>query len=101
MTDASIADFAVRFGSSGYVVDSVPLALYAARLIDHYEFDDILRMVIEAGGDTDTNASMTGQIVGTWIGVSQIPERLISSLPNLADIERIATDFAGVLERNS
>jgi ADP-ribosylglycohydrolase len=95
--DASIADVATRFGSSGYVVESVPLSLYAARFINRFQFDEILRMVIEAGGDTDTNASMTGQMLCTWIGSSEIPERLIHSLPN---VERIATDFAGVLERH-
>ncbi|HEY0725415.1 MAG TPA: ADP-ribosylglycohydrolase family protein, partial [Pyrinomonadaceae bacterium] len=59
----------------------------------------ILRMVIEAGGDTDTNASMTGQILGAWIGASEISEKLINSLPNVSDIERIVSDFAGVLEQ--
>jgi len=101
LQDATIADVAAQFGSSGYVVESVPLSLFAARSIERYQFDEILRMVIEAGGDTDTNASMTGQIIGTWIGASQIPERLIQSLPNVNNIERIASDFAAVSERNS
>jgi ADP-ribosyl-[dinitrogen reductase] hydrolase len=95
--DASIADVAAKFGSSGYVVESVPLSLYAARFIDRFQFDEILRVVIETGGDTDTNASMTGQMLGTWIGASQIPQKLIDSLPN---VERTATDFAGVLDRH-
>ena len=97
--NASIADVATKYGSLGYVVESVPLALYAARLIDRYQFDEILRMVIEGGGDTDTNASLTGQILGTWIGVSQIPERLIHSLPNVNDIERIASDFVNSVDQ--
>ena len=95
--ECSIAEVAANFGSTGYVVQSVPLALYAARCADRYQFDEILRMVIEAGGDTDTNASMTGQLLGTWIGASEIPEKLIKSLPNVNDIERIVSDFAGVL----
>ena len=96
--DASIAEVATRFGSSGYVVESVSLSLYAARCIDRFQFDEILRMVIEAGGDTDTNASMTGQMLGTWISASEIPERFINSLPN---IERIASDFAGMRESHT
>lgn len=95
LRDASIAEVAARFGSKGYVAESVPLSLYAARFIDRFQFDEILRMVIEAGGDTDTNASMTGQMLGTWIGASKIPERLSHSLPNVA---QIASDFAGMLE---
>jgi len=97
---ATIADVAAQFGCSGYVVESVPFSLYAASSVDRYQFDEILRMVIEAGGDTDTNASMTGQIIGTWIGASHIPERLKQLLPNRSDIERIASDFASVLEKN-
>ena len=99
LRDASIADVAAKYGSSGYVVESVPLALYAARLTDRYPFDEILRMVIEAGGDTDTNASITGQILGAWIGASQIPDRLINSLPDIHDIERIASDFVNSAEQ--
>ena len=99
LRDASIADVATKYGSSGYVVESVPLALYAARLIDRYQFDKVLRMIIEAGGDTDTNASITGQILGAWIGASQIPERLVNSLPNVNDIERIASAFVSSAEQ--
>lgn len=98
LNDASIADVAAKFGSSGYVADSVPLALFAARFIDRVQFDEILRMVIETGGDTDTNASMTGHMLGTWIGASQIPERFIHSLPN---IDQVATNFANVLDRRA
>src|ERR1051325_7012622 len=57
LTGDSIAAIAAKFGSSGYVVESLPLVLFAARLIEIYPFDELLRMVIEAGGDTDTNGS--------------------------------------------
>jgi ADP-ribosylglycohydrolase len=72
-----IGDVGTYFGASGYVVESVPLALYAARSIDRVAFDVLLRNVVEAGGDTDTIASMTGQIAGPWLGASGIfTERL-------------------------
>jgi ADP-ribosylglycohydrolase len=58
-------------------------------------------LVIEAGGDTDTNASITGQILGTWIGASQIPERLLNSFPHVSDINRLAKEFASGLGKNS
>ena len=93
----SIAAIATKFGSSAYVVDSVPLALFAARLIEHYPFDELLRMVIEAGGDTDTNASMTGQIAGAWIGAANIPRTMIELLPETTYIQRVAHQFAGTV----
>jgi len=96
--DQPVAEVAGEFGSSGYVVDSVPLALYAARMIDRSSLDGLLCDVIEAGGDTDTIASMTGQIAGAWTGVSQISRDLIDMLPDGTYIERIADEFAGALD---
>jgi ADP-ribosyl-[dinitrogen reductase] hydrolase len=96
--DHTVADVAQEFGSSGYVVDSVPLALYAARSIDRLPFGVLIRGVIEAGGDTDTIASITGQIAGAWLGASQIPREMIELLPNAPDIERIADEFANTFE---
>lgn len=89
-----LSTVASKFGSSGYVVDSVPLAIFAARSIDRTPLFDVLRNTIEVGGDTDTIASMTGQVAGAWLGASQIPRKMIASLPNKPDIERIADDFA-------
>jgi ADP-ribosylglycohydrolase len=95
--DVSVAEVAAEFGSSGYVVDSVPLALYAARSIDRVSVDGVLRNVIEAGGDTDTIASMTGQIAGAWLGGSRLPRELIDRLPNITCIERVTNEFAAML----
>jgi ADP-ribosylglycohydrolase len=95
--DMTVGEVASQFGSSGYVVDSVPLALYAAGSITRLSFADVLHSTIEAGGDTDTIASMTGQIVGTWIGASRIPRELIELLPEARNIERTATEFAATI----
>ena len=88
------ADVASRFGSTGYVVDSVALSLFAARSIEKTPFDVLLTNVIEAGGDTDTIASMTGQIAGAWLGTSAISANLIASLPNADEIQRVVDEFA-------
>lgn len=100
LSTRSVAEVGIEFGSSGYVVESVPLALYAARFIDHLPFDEVIRNAIEAGGDTDTVASITGQIAGAWIGAEQIPRALIDSIPEIRDIERTATDFARTLQNS-
>lgn len=98
LTERSVAEIGIEFGSSGYVVESVPLALYAARFIDRLPFDEVISNAIKAGGDTDTVASITGQIAGAWIGAEQIPRALTNSLPDAQSIETIADEFARTLQ---
>ena len=93
----TVADVGSMFGSSAYVVNSVPLANYAARIIELFPLDEVLRNTIEAGGDTDTIASMAGQIAGAWLGVSGISRELSSRLPNVREIERVVDEFARTL----
>ncbi|HEX5874693.1 MAG TPA: ADP-ribosylglycohydrolase family protein [Pyrinomonadaceae bacterium] len=76
----------------------MPLALYAASFIDRLPFDEVIRNAIKAGGDTDTVASITGQIAGAWIGAEQIPRALTNSLPDAQSIERTADEFARTLQ---
>jgi ADP-ribosyl-[dinitrogen reductase] hydrolase len=81
---ASIADIAA-FGTDGYVVNSVPFAIFAATQIQQLGLEKMLKAIIDAGGDTDTNASIAGQIAGTLIGVEQIPATLLNQLKALPE----------------
>lgn len=92
--DLNLPDLGRRFGTSGYVVESVPFALYAAQSIANHSLDELLRNVIEAGGDTDTTASMTAQIAGTWLGASNISQDVFKSLPDSAEIDSTVNAFA-------
>jgi ADP-ribosyl-[dinitrogen reductase] hydrolase len=96
--EQTVADIASQFGSSGYVLESVPLALSAVRSIERLPLDLVLRNAIEAGGDTDTIASMTGQIAGAWIGASHISRDMIQLLPHANDVDQIANQFASTIE---
>ncbi|HEX8349600.1 MAG TPA: ADP-ribosylglycohydrolase family protein [Hymenobacter sp.] len=75
----SIADVA-RLGTSGYVVDSVPFALFCASQVPRLGFTKMLAAIIAAGGDTDTNASLAGQIAGTLLGQPNLPPELLQKL---------------------
>lgn len=101
LTEESIEEIAAKFGSSGYVVDSVPLALFAARLIETHSFAKLLTTVIEAGGDTDTNASLTGQLAGACIGAAKIPNTLIELLREKTYIQQTANEFANTISEHS
>ena len=66
----STMEAAKLVGVSGHVVQSVPFAIFAAQKIREKNFEDIIIDIIRCGGDTDTNASIAGQIMGSYIGLS-------------------------------
>ncbi len=88
---------AERCGTSGYVAESVPMALYAAQQVQALGFETTIREVIRGGGDTDTIASMAGQIAGTLIGVDGLPQALVQRLPERDAILDTAERFAAMV----
>lgn len=72
-----------RKGNDGYVVNSVPLAIAAANKINEIGIEKMYSILIEIGGDTDTNCSIAGQIAGALIGKKGIPYNLINKLKGL------------------
>ena len=90
----SIADAARRWGGSGYVAESVPLAIHAASHWPEMSFTEILTEIIKMGGDTDTNASMAGQILGAAMGFEQLPREMVARLPDIGELMSISARFA-------
>lgn len=84
-----------RFGCTGYVVDTVPLALYCAQGIAREDLPPVLARTIAAGGDTDTIASITGQIGGTVVGSRGIPPDLFAAVEGGDEVAGVARKFAG------
>jgi ADP-ribosylglycohydrolase len=99
-----LPEIARRFGCSGYVVESVPLALYGATLNGRLDFETVLLDLVACGGDADTIASIAGQVMGARIGLGGLPEKMVARTPERGLIETIAGEFAeslGVYERHS
>ena len=92
--DNAIQDCGKQFGASGYVVDSVPLALTAATFLPILGFQGVLEAVIECGGDTDTTASIAGQIAGTASGFGKLPTGLVSQLEDCEAMRELASRLA-------
>src|SRR5262249_44113434 len=92
--ELGVTDAGRRYGVSGYVVESVPFALFAARRVDQLGFTGMLEQVIAAGGDTDTNASLAGQIARTSLGVQGLPRELLERLAQADLVLGIARTFA-------
>ena len=85
----TIAEAAALIGCSGYVVESVPFALFAAQQIREKDFQDILSAIIRCGGDTDTNASIAGQLMGAFLGYSRLPADLLAVFHKIRESEHI------------
>ena len=97
-SDVPLSSVAEQFGNSGYVVESVPLAICGAERMDSLGFQAMLKQLIACGGDTDTIASMAGQVAGTVVGRRGLPESMIARTPEADDVERIAKQFSGYVE---
>jgi len=91
--DMPIKEMSVKFGNSGYVVETVPLAVYAACRMTPGNFENIMKELAEAGGDTDTICAIAGQIAGAHLGYSRLPENLIALAP-AKGVVAMAEEFA-------
>ena len=85
---------ASRFAASGYVVDTVPLALNFAQYITEEPLSAVLARAITAGGDTDTIPSITGQIAGTVVGATSISRDFFDAIDAGEEIVRMGGQFA-------
>ncbi len=90
----SVYELGLKYGCSGYVVDSVPLAIYGAQKISKLNFGQVMEQVIAAGGDADTNASIAGQIAGASVGFKKLPNDLVQRIPNGDKTMQITQEFA-------
>ena len=101
---ASIELVAKKYGNSGYVVHSVPLTVYAAQQLQHKHFEQVLIEIIKAGGDTDTNCSMAGSIMGAFIGSPSIPNTLLKKLQQINEftfLEGTVSAFVQLAQKQS
>jgi ADP-ribosylglycohydrolase len=78
-----------NLGSTGYVVNSIPLAIAAANKVEKIGLEEMFSELIGIGGDTDTNCSIAGQIAGTLIGIKNIPDNLLNQLKELNEYKWI------------
>lgn len=98
--DLGIDDMRYEFGSgSCYVYDSLPFA-YAWFLRDPHSFQSILDTV-NAGGDTDTNAKLVGEMIGALHGIEFFHEEenlwSIAELPCEGELIDLGNELCDVL----
>lgn len=68
----------------------------AAMRIERCTFVEVIENIVQAGGDTDTIASMAGQIAGASIGSAALPADLLARLREREAIAGVAHAFAAL-----
>ena len=72
----------------GHTLIALQCGLWAA--VTPLDLEAALRRVVEAGGDTDTNAAVAGAVLGARYGSAAIPERWLECVPERDHIEGLA-----------
>lgn len=76
IVSCSISDLAKEVGNSCLAIESVPFSI-ALWLRNKNNFKNGLLEAVNAGGDTDSIASMTGALIGFNVGIQGIPKEWI------------------------
>lgn len=98
---SAIEDVAGRFGNSGYVVESVPLALWIARDAATLGILGVLERALRAGGDVDTIASLAGQVAGATLTRERLPDALLRRIDEIEAIAATVRAFADFVQGGS
>ncbi len=80
--------------SAGYVVHGVEIALWFA--YHEPSLERGLLWLVNAGGDTDTNAAVAGGLMGARDGERAVPGRWVEAVPDSDRIRALATSLVGV-----
>ena len=78
-------------GLIGHTLLALQCGLWAAET--PLDFEAALMQMVAAGGDTDTNGSVAGAVLGARYGESAIPERWLECVPGRDRIEGLADDL--------
>jgi ADP-ribosylglycohydrolase len=87
-------DLPVQGPDAGYAVHAMEIALWFA-----YHEPNLRRgliWLVNAGGDTDTNAAIAGGLMGARDGESAVPAEWIAAVPGAEQIGALAERLAGV-----
>lgn len=90
----TVADYGKQFATTGYVADSVPLAILAA--IRATDFMTSMEALVRLGGDTDSIASMFGQIFGAAHGVESLPLTLLDEIDSSELVRKFAQSLSQI-----
>ncbi len=77
--------------TSGYVVHSLQTALHDGLVAESAE--EAIVTAVNRGGDTDTIGAIAGAVAGARFGASQLPERWVSAIDEVGELESLASQI--------
>ena len=78
-------------GEAGYVVHCVEIAFW---FVAHDRtLEEALTYLVQAGGDTDTNAAVAGALLGARYGEVALPPRWVDQLVGAQGIAKLAENL--------
>lgn len=92
----TVPEYATRFGATGYVVDSVPLAILAATQAT--SFLPMIQQIVACGGDVDSIGAMASQLYGARHGTASLPLELLTRINDEHFIQKVFDDFASTFQ---
>lgn len=87
----STEQLAARYKPTGYVVDSVPLAILSA--VESKSLLDSIQAIVEFGGDTDTTSSMYGHLYGAIHGAACLPMNIVERIDEYELVSQTAIEL--------
>ena len=86
-----------RLGQGWVAEEALAISLLCALVADGFEAG--VRLAVNHGGDSDSTGAITGNLLGTMLGVQAIPERWLERLELRDTIEGLALDLLASAER--
>lgn len=87
----------------GYTLKTLGVAFYTLRSISKClsatSYEDIVLSIINKGGDTDTNAAVAGQILGSYLGFSKLPKKWLDKLLHKNWLDKKIIKLFSVIEK--
>ncbi|NQU16504.1 MAG: ADP-ribosylglycohydrolase family protein [Candidatus Saganbacteria bacterium] len=94
----SLEEGFLEIGTRGYILESVGATFYAfLRTPDNF-FESVVNAA-NAGGDADSNASMTGAISGAFNSIQGIPKPWLANLEACGELDDLSRRLCRIVEK--
>lgn len=80
-----------ELGQGWIAEEALSIALFCSLV--SWTFENAVLLAVNHGGDSDSTGSLTGNIMGTLLGINAIPQRWVAQVELRAELERLGLDL--------